>query len=152
MNIIRNSFRNSVSALVVASVGLVGPALAHDDGPKGHAQHRDGTHGAVVAVWRNTSTGDSRVIARQERQQQRIDNGWRSGELTRDELQRLDAQQARIAEMAHWFSADGRLTPAERLRLAQAQDRASAAIARTKHNDSSRDRSGKLWAVVYRDF
>ena len=152
MNIIRNSFRNSVSALVLATVGLVGPALAHDDGPKGHAQHRDGTHGAVVAVWRNTSPGDLRVIARQERQQQRIDNGWRSGELTRDELQRLDAQQARIAEMAHWFSADGRLTPAERLRLAQAQDRASAAIARTKHNDSSRDRSGELWAVVYRDF
>lgn len=152
MNIIRNSFRNSVSALVLATVGLIGPALAHDDGPKGHAQHRDGTHGAVVAVWRNTSPGDLRVIARQERQQQRIDNGWRSGELTRDELQRLDAQQARIAEMAHWFSADGRLTPAERLRLAQAQDRASAAIARTKHNDSSRDRSGELWAVVYRDF
>ena len=152
MNIIRNSFRNSVSALVLATVGLIGPALAHDDGPKGHAQHRDGTHGAVVAVWRNTSPGDLRVIARQERQQQRIDNGWRSGELTRDELQRLDAQQARIAEMAHWFSADGYLTPAERLRLAQAQDRASAAIARTKHNDSSRDRSGELWAVVYRDF
>ena len=147
-----NIIRNSVSALVLATVGLVGPALAHDDGPKGHAQHSGGTHGPVVAVWRNTSAGDSRVIARQEKQRQRIDNGWRSGELTPGELRRLDAQQARIAEMAHWFSADGYLTPAERLRLAQAQDRASAAIARTKHNDSSRDRSGKLWAVVYRDF
>ena len=147
-----NIIRNSVSALVLATVGLVGPALAHDDGPKGHAQHSGGTHGPVVAVWRNTSAGDSRVIARQEKQRQRIDNGWRSGELTQGELRRLDAQQTRIAEMAHWFSADGYLTPAERLRLAQAQDRASAAIARTKHNDSSRDRSGKLWAVVYRDF
>ena len=152
MNIIRNSFRNSVSALVLATVGLIGPALAHDDGPKGHAQHSGGTHGPVVAVWRNTSAGDSRVIARQEKQRQRIDNGWRSGELTQGELRRLDAQQTRIAEMAHWFSADGYLTPAERLRLAQAQDRASAAIARDKHNDSDRDHSGKLWAVVYRDF
>ena len=146
-----NIIRNSVSALVLATVGLVGPALAHDDGPKGHAQHSGGTHGPVVAVWRNTSAGDSRVIARQEKQRQRIDNGWRSGELTRDELQRLDAQQARIADMARRFSADGRLTPAERLELERVQDRASVDIARTKHNDNDRHRLYTQWAVVYRD-
>lgn len=147
-----NTIRKGFAALTLATIGFTGHVSAHDQGPGGHARHHGSAQGVVTVICRDALPGDPRVIGRQERQQQRIDNGWRSGELTQGELRRLDAQQTRIAEMAHWFSADGYLTPAERLRLAQAQDRASAAIARDKHNDSDRDHSGKLWAVVYRDF
>ena len=95
-----NIIRNSVSALVLATVGLVGPALAHDDGPKGHAQHSGGTHGPS---WRSGAIHQRATRASshgRRSKRQRIDNGWRSGELTPGELRRLDAQQTRIAEMA----------------------------------------------------
>lgn len=146
-----NTIRKGFAALTLATIGFTGHVSAHDQGPGGHARHHGSTRGAVTLICRDALPGDSRVIGRQEKQQQRIDNGWRSGELTRDELQRLDAQQARIADMAHRFSADGRLTPTERLKLERAQDRASVDIARTKHNNHDRHHSYTRWAVVYRD-
>lgn len=146
-----NTTRNAFAALTLAAIGLTGPVFAHDQGPGGHARHHGSNQGAVNAICRDRLPGDPRVIGRQQKQQQRIDNGWRSGELTRDELRRLDAQQARIAEMAHRFSTAGRLTRAERQKLERAQDRASADIARTRHNDNERHHWDTRWAVVYRD-
>ncbi|HOP15662.1 MAG: hypothetical protein KDI22_06500 [Gammaproteobacteria bacterium] len=146
-----NTIRKGFAALTLATIGFTGHVSAHDQGPGGHARHHGSAQGVVTVICRDALPGDPRVIGRQERQQQRIDNGWRSGELTRDELQRLDAQQARIADMARRFSADGRLTPAERLELERVQDRASVDIARTKHNDNDRHRLYTQWAVVYRD-
>src|SRR5215813_12238052 len=53
----------------------------------------------------------------EHREQLRIRQGIRSGELTRAEARRLEAEQARIRVDERFARADGRLTPKERERL-----------------------------------
>lgn len=79
-----------------------------------------------------------RIGQRQARQQDRICQGVRSGELTRGETVRLERQQARIRQEKRCMKSDGNLTPAERLRLERMQDKASRDIYRLKHNDWER--------------
>lgn len=78
------------------------------------------------------------VTKRQFRQQQRITEGVKSGELTRAEAARLELQQAKIQRDKHAAKADGVVTKEEREKLAREQHRASKTIFRKKHN--ARDR------------
>jgi hypothetical protein len=75
-----------------------------------------------------------RVDRRQEKQQQRIEQGIRSGRLTPKEAQRLEAQQEKIRRMEDKAKADGVLTRKERVRLNRRQNQASRNIYRKKHN------------------
>ncbi|ANE55197.1 MULTISPECIES: hypothetical protein [Methylomonas] len=75
-----------------------------------------------------------RVDRRQEIQEQRIEQGIESGELTRREANRLERQQMRIERQENAAQADGVVTPAERARLNHQQNKASRNIARKKHN------------------
>jgi hypothetical protein len=79
-----------------------------------------------------------RVDKRQERQAARIDQGVASGELTRRETARMDAQQARITRMEHRVEADGKVTGQEARRMERAQDKASHRIALQKHDRQHR--------------
>ncbi|NIQ37879.1 MAG: hypothetical protein GTN81_04725 [Proteobacteria bacterium] len=79
-----------------------------------------------------------RVGKRQIRQQKRIHQGIRSGELTRGETRVLQREQRHIQRAKRFSRSDGTVTPQERLRLERAQDRASIHIYRAKHNDVSR--------------
>lgn len=79
------------------------------------------------------------VDARQNRQEARIDQGIRSGELTPREAARLDAQQDRIERREARAKADGDVTARERVRLHRAENRASRNIARQKHDRQDRD-------------
>jgi len=79
-----------------------------------------------------------RVVRRQVRQQKRIHQGIRSGELTCRETRRLEREQIRIQRTKRRAWSDGKLTPRERLRLEIMQDKASADIYRLKHNDWTR--------------
>lgn len=79
-----------------------------------------------------------RVDNRQERQAARIDQGVASGELTRRETARMDAQQARITHMEHRVEADGKVTGQEARRMERAQDKASHRIALQKHDRQHR--------------
>jgi hypothetical protein len=78
------------------------------------------------------------VERRQDRQEQRIAGGVRSGELTARETRTLIRQQGRIEMHESRASADGVVTARERVRLDAQQDHASRAIYRKKHN--ARDR------------
>jgi hypothetical protein len=80
-----------------------------------------------------------RVGKRQIRQQARIAQGVRSGELTRRETARLERQQAGLACQKRRMLADGGgLGPVERARLEGRQDRLSRHIYHQKHDQQSR--------------
>lgn len=89
-----------------------------------------------VAPANNTRTPV--VNRRQVRQQQRIKQGVRSGELTPAETRRLEREQGRIQANKLNAKADGSVTPQERARLQREQNRASRDIYRLKHNNRTR--------------
>ena len=84
-------------------------------------------------------TNDPVIQQREINQENRIEQGVRSGELTPREAGRLDAQQARIQQDEARMKADGNLTPRERAKLAREQNRASRNIYRKKHNARKAD-------------
>jgi hypothetical protein len=79
-----------------------------------------------------------RVDRREARQQLRIRDGVRSGELTRAEARRLRAGERHIRRMERRAKADGVVTPRERVRLNRALNHQSHAIYRLKHNARTR--------------
>jgi hypothetical protein len=68
------------------------------------------------SVWAQSATTPSermehRIDARQARQEQRIDRGVQSGQLTRHETARLEHQQAHIDRVEDRALSDGSLKP-----------------------------------------
>jgi uncharacterized membrane protein YebE (DUF533 family) len=98
----------STAAVIAASVGTL-PAAAYDQ-----------------------------TDARQYNQQQRINQGVRSGQITGREYQQLQTEQARIAQLERQAKADGYVSSAERARLSAAQNNASRHIAQESHDGESR--------------
>ena len=88
----------------------------------------------AVAVPLYAQTDTPKVDARQERQQERIDQGVASGELNQREAGRLQKEQDRIAGHEEKAKADGVVTKQERRKLNREQDRASRHIKREKHD------------------
>jgi hypothetical protein len=74
----------------------------------------------------------------ERREQVRISRGIRSGELTRPEARRLEAQQGRIRVNERFARADGRITPTERHRLNTQLRHANRSIYRQKHDGQHR--------------
>jgi hypothetical protein len=76
------------------------------------------------------------VDRRAARQQERIAEGMKSGQLTEKESARLEKREAKIdGEIARDRAANGgKLTPAERRKVNREQNRASRAIYRQKHD------------------
>ena len=92
---------------------------------------------AVMASFAGIATAGTatpRIDRREARQEKRIEQGTRSGELTPAERARLNAGQAHVDRMEVRAKADGHVTPAERARITRAQNRQSRAIYRKKHN------------------
>lgn len=79
-----------------------------------------------------------RVDQRQANQQQRIDQGAQSGQLTGKEAARLEKGQAQVEKKETKAKADGKVTANERKKLQQAQNQQSKQIKRAKH-DRQRD-------------
>ncbi len=75
---------------------------------------------------------------RQIKQQKRIHQGLKSGELTKKETLRLEKEQRRIQKTKQEAIKDGELTPKERLRLERQQNRANRHIYRLKHNKKTK--------------
>lgn len=78
------------------------------------------------------------IDQRQDRQERRIEQGVRSGELTPRETARLERGQARIRQMERQALADGRISRRERAAINREQDKQNQLIARLKHNNRSR--------------
>lgn len=80
------------------------------------------------------TTGTPRIDQRQQNQQQRIDQGVKSGELNQKEAARLQKGQARVQKAEDKAAADGKVTAKERARIEKMQDRESKRIAAQKHD------------------
>ncbi len=76
---------------------------------------------------------------RQDNQQQRIHQGIRSDELTRNEVRTLGKEQRDIQQEIRASKSDGIVTGAERRDIHQEQNQASRAIYRKKHNNRDRN-------------
>lgn len=81
----------------------------------------------------------ARADRRQVRQEARITQGVKSGELTPREAARLQAQHDALnREIARDRANDGKLGPAERARIERQQDRLNRRIAVQKHDAQHR--------------
>lgn len=79
-------------------------------------------------------TDDPGIQKREQRQEKRIDQGVKSGELTPKEAGKLEAEQAKIKQDEAKMKADGKLSKEERKQLHREQNRASRDIYKKKHN------------------
>ena len=78
------------------------------------------------------------IDRRQDRQEDRIDQGIRSGELNRREAARLERGQAHVNRMENRALADGHISRAEFRRIEGAQNAQSHRIHRQKHDRQHR--------------
>lgn len=79
-----------------------------------------------------------RIVHRQIQQRARVQQGVKSGQLTKPEARNLRHDQRHIQRMKHRAKADGKVTPAERTRITAAQNHESRKIYRKKHNVQTR--------------
>ena len=94
-----------------------------------------GTHAALAVT--------VSIDERQNTQEARIQQGVRSGELTRSESVRLVQGQVELQRMEHRSRRDGVVTNRERARLHKKASRESGRIYRNKHDGSRRS---NVWA------
>ena len=88
----------------------------------------------VCSAWSASAAGTDtpRIDARQAKQEQRIDQGIASGELTKREARRMNRQQSLVDSAENKSKADGVMTAQERRRLTKAQNATSRRIYRQK--------------------
>ena len=94
--------------------------------------------GICVALVPATLSAHSSINQTERRQQVRIHQGIRNGELTRQEARRLEAEQARIRVDERFARANGNLSLRERERLRNELSHASRDIYRQKHDTQDR--------------
>jgi hypothetical protein len=95
--------------------------------------------GILIAALAFTSIAEAQthtpvITQRQRNQRHRINQGVRSGELTRNEARHLRADERRISEEKRMAKANGHVSRAERQRLRREENRTNRAIRRDKHN------------------
>jgi hypothetical protein len=80
---------------------------------------------------------------RQASQRSRIQQGVKSGELTKKEASGLRAEQRKIRRMERRAEADGNVTGREKARIERRQDKANKHIYNQKHDDQKRESQGE---------
>ena len=85
---------------------------------------------AVPALAQTTSS----EVQRDVNQQQRIENGLQSGQLSTKEAAKLEKGEANIEKMESKAEANGKLSDAEKQRIQRAQNKESQDIYRDTHN------------------
>jgi hypothetical protein len=105
------------------------------------------TDGNRPEARRNDSAGRfaAKVDRRQEIQLARIQDGRRSGALTKREAQKLKKTQRKIDRMEYRFAQDGHIDKRERRKLNKALERSSHRIYKLKHNDAYRGNRGQAY-------
>jgi hypothetical protein len=74
-------------------------------------------------------------VQRNVNQQERIEQGLKSGSLSTKEAAKLEKGEARIEKMESNALKDGKLSPAEKAKIQGAQNKESAEIAKLKSNE-----------------
>lgn len=82
-------------------------------------------------------------VQRNVNQQERVEQGLESGQLTTQEAAKLEKGEANIDKMEQKAEADGKLTNAEKQRIERAQNKESREITRDKTNAQTGDPSSK---------
>ena len=85
---------------------------------------------AATPAFANHGSPDAGVNEREYRLEQRIEHGWRSGELSRHEYRRLNAELRGIERAERYFKADGFLSARELTELNARLDGLSRAVYR----------------------
>ena len=88
---------------------------------------------------------DARVDRREAIQERRIQEGVRSGDITRREYRQLEAEQSRIRALERNAKQDGHIDRREAAALDRAQDAARRHISAEKHDGERRGYWGKRW-------
>ena len=99
--------------------------------------------GALIALLAVTSIANAQtktpaINHAQHKQERRINQGVRSGELTKSEARHLRKDERKIRNDKRMAKADGHVSRAERKHLRKEQNHVSRAIYRKKHNDRVR--------------
>ena len=95
--------------------------------------------GAIAPISASAEIRTHSINRVEHRQQVRIRQGIRSGELTRREAGRLEAEQAKIRLNQRFARADGDITPNERQRLHKELHKANHDIYHQNHDDQDRN-------------
>jgi hypothetical protein len=92
--------------------------------------------GAVAALFSLAATAQTTgtEVQRDLNQQQRIEQGLKSGSLNTREASKLEAGESRIDKMEANAEKDGKLSPAEKARIQRAQNQESRDINRLESN------------------
>jgi len=93
----------------------------------------------LVAANANAGTHDPRINHRQHHQHERIAQGVKSGELTKDEAKDLRGDQKELRQEEQAYKADGKLTKAERKDLHEDLNKNSKEIYQEKHDAEKRN-------------
>jgi hypothetical protein len=80
---------------------------------------------------------------REIRQQARIGQGIKSGELTKHEAKKLRKGQKRVDLMQKKANADGQVTPEERAKIEKAQEKQSALVYKQQHDGQERNNTAE---------
>ena len=83
-------------------------------------------------------TATPNLDKRQANQERRIEQGVKSGELTKKEANRLEKREAKLQADKQKAKADGVVTKKERAKLQREANRDSKAIYRQKHDAQKR--------------
>jgi hypothetical protein len=94
--------------------------------------------GVTSISYADGGTRSPGVNARQHQQRDRVQQGVRSGELTRRETRGLAREQQDIRQLERAYKSDGTLSGAERRDLHQEQNQASRDIYQQKHDAQDR--------------
>jgi len=97
-------------------------------------EHRDRIHNNV----RHDHPARHSVDAREHSQHKRINQGVRSGQLTKEETRGLATQQREIRQEKRQYRSDGKFTKAERKDVQQDLNKASKDIYQEKHDAETR--------------
>ena len=89
---------------------------------------------AVTALFSGAALAQQGTVQRDVNQQQRIEQGLKSGQLTTGEASRLESEESRIQRDQARALKDGKLSPAEKARLNREQNQASRDINRLENN------------------
>src|SRR5437868_2725378 len=89
---------------------------------------------ALGSVFAGSAFAQAGTVQRDVNQQERIEQGLKSGSLSTGEAARLEREQSRIEKDQARAMRDGKLSPAEKARLAREQNQASRDINRLENN------------------
>ena len=88
----------------------------------------------AAALFCGSAFAQTGTLQRDVNQQERIEQGLKSGQLTTREAARLEREEAKVERDQARALRDGTLSPAEKARLAREQNQVSRDIYREKHD------------------